>query len=339
MSEDKKTTSLGMNFNAREVDPHTPFEAVSEGWHKVEIKTGDVARNDGEQGRRLNLGFKVLEGPDAGKAPRLGMQFVHSNPQTQRIGASQVSAICHATNVLDLQDASQLFGKIVEIMFRAKPERYTDADGIEVAKGTPGAKYYGPSNEFGGARPVGAVSTGAHTPAPVPVAPPPVQPGAPVVPPPNPNGASVTPAPAPSGGKKRPGRPSNAEKKAAEEAAKAAAGTAPQRKFYLGLEGPEWEEKTVDENTLIDYFKQGMPADTAICLEGDESGWHDAAFYKVGQTPAPAAVVPPPAPVAPPPVVIAAPPAPVTPPPAAAPGAFPWQASGGAAPGNPAWGK
>lgn len=294
----QKLTSLGVVFDASQVIPAAPMEAVPAGWYSVAITDGEVTVNDGGQGRRIALEFTVLEGQYKGRKIFDGLNIVHSNPQAQQIAAGHLSAICHAVGVFQVQDVQQLFNKPFQIKVDVEGERTVDLDGnaTELPKGSPNTKTYEAKNRFKGAKagsaPVVATNgaPGAAAPAwaasPAPAAAPAAGSGA--TPPWGATAAPpvASPAPAAAPAAVKPGKPKKATAKPAAAAAKV------ERKFFVGLEGPTYEN-AVPESQIVEWLSKGMPADTGLCLEGAEE-YKTAAEHGVGAAPAPvpAAVAP-----------------------------------------------
>jgi len=309
-----KITSLGFTFDATQVAPSAPMEAVPDGWYSAQITGGEISLNDGGNGRRLNLEWTITEGQFKNRKAFDGFNIIHSNPQAQEIAARDLSAICHATGVFNVADVKQLFNIPHQIKLGTEPERYVDSDNNAVPAGTPGAKKYEARNKFKGAK-AGSAPANVATGAPGAAAPAwAAKPGvaapaaasapaaAPTTPPwgaqPAAAPAAVAPA-APAASK-----PANKPKPASKP--KPAAAPAVERKFFVGIDAPEFGA-AITESKVAEYLAQGMPAATPMCLEG-EAEYKTAAAYGIGA--APAAVTPPPAaPVTPPPAPAAAAPA------------------------------
>ncbi len=310
-------TALGFVFDATQVAPSVAPEALPAGWYSSAITAGEIKPNDGGTGRRAALTWTVLEGPMKGRKIFDGIQIVHSNPDTQRIGQELFSAICHAVGVYQVPDLSLFFNKPHQVKIDIEPERFVDADNNDVPPNTPGAKKYDAKNRVrgvkGGSAPV--VATSAALPAAAapswavdaPAAPAAAAPvAAPVAAP-----APVVAAPAaaaPSGKPKRGPKPKPA-----------AAPVVSSRKFFVALDGAAYEN-AIPEAQIAEWLAKGMPADTGLCLEGEED-YKTAAQHGIGAQPAAPAVVP--VVVAPAPAVVAAPVVAAAPA-APAPGALPW---------------
>ena len=312
----QKSTSLGVVFDASQVAPSAPMEALPPGWYPVVLSDGEVKDNNGN--KRIALEWTVFEGQFKGRKIFDGFNIVHENPQAQEIAARDFSAVCHAVGVFQVQDVGQLFNKPHQIKVDVEPARTVNADGqtVDLPPGSPNTKTYEAKNRFKGAKAYVAgsapsVATGTAPAAPAWAAAKPAGQGgspsapawaapapgnAPVASPAVPSAAATATAPAapvassptePQKGK--PGR----KPKAAPAAPKV------ERKFFVGIDAPEFAD-ALPESKLVEFFGKGMPADTPICLEG-ESEYKTAGEYGVGQAPA----APAPAPVAPPAPVVA----------------------------------
>lgn len=290
----QKITALGFTFDATQVAPAAPMEAVPAGWYSVIISDGEIKPTEGGAGKRLSIEWTITEGQYKGRKIFDGFNIVHSNAQAQQISAGHVSAICHATQTFQVADVSALFNKPHQIKLSVKPERWVDADNNEVPANTPNSTRYEPKNEFKGAKagsaPASAAPTGAPgaaapgwaapaggaapAPAAAPVAPPPwAAPGSAPTPAPAPAPTPApSPAPAAAGGKPA-GKPKGKGKPAP------AAAPADNRKFFVGIDAPEFSE-ALPASKVSEYFAKGMPADTPLCLEG-ETDWKTAADYGV----------------------------------------------------------
>lgn len=109
---------VDLNFNAATVEPAVGYEAVPTDWYPVVIEQSSMKPTKDKNGAYLELTMKII-GPGAleqGSAKyvnrklftRLNLQ--NSNPVAQEIAQKQLSAICHATNVIQLQNSRQLHG-------------------------------------------------------------------------------------------------------------------------------------------------------------------------------------------------------------------------------------
>lgn len=151
-----------LNFNAADVAPAAPREAIPAGWYTVAMVKSEVKPTKDGSGSYLETEYEVLAPAEFAKASlydRINLQ--NKNPVAVEIGYRTLSAICHAVNVIQVQDSSQLHNKPLEAKVKLRAAG-VGADG----------KNYEASNEIDGYRAAGNQQTTQV--APPPVAPPPV---------------------------------------------------------------------------------------------------------------------------------------------------------------------
>lgn len=97
-------------FNAAEVEPLVPMEASPEftGWHSMHFTDSEMKQTRDGQGQYLQLVAEVLEGPFKGRMLWTRLNLVNRNDKAVEIAYRELSAICHAVGVLNVQDSAQL---------------------------------------------------------------------------------------------------------------------------------------------------------------------------------------------------------------------------------------
>lgn len=139
-----------LNFDARTVAPDQgQQDPVPAGWYKVVMDKSEMKPTKDGTGQRLEMQFKIIDGQYAGRKIFEGLNLVNSNPVAQEIAYKQLSAICHAVNVLVAQDSSQLHNIPLQVKVNLKP-----ASGQYEAKNE--VKAYKNINEVVQAAPVAA---------------------------------------------------------------------------------------------------------------------------------------------------------------------------------------
>ena len=136
-----------LNFDAQSVAPQAAYTPIPAGVYTTEIVDSDVKPTQ-KGGTQAVFTLLVVDGPFAGRKIFARLNVRNPSPEAERIGQAQLSALCHAAGVLQLQDTSQLHGKVV----RAR---------ITVRKDETGQ--YGDSNEIKGFEAAGGA--GAQAPA------------------------------------------------------------------------------------------------------------------------------------------------------------------------------
>lgn len=130
-------------FNARNVQPMDNMEAMPTAWYKVVISESEIKETNAKTGHLLELVYTVIEGQFSKRKLFDRVNIDNPNPVAVEIGHRQLSSICHAVNVYDLQDSTQLHN--IPFMVRAVYR--------EAGKGADG-KQYDATNEIKGYKPV-----------------------------------------------------------------------------------------------------------------------------------------------------------------------------------------
>lgn len=160
-----------LNFDANAIQPDTSFEPIPAGWYNAVIDESEMKPTRDGSGAYLALRFNIIDGQYAGRKVFTRLNLRNQNPVAQDIAQKQLSTICHAVNVLNVQDSSQLHALPMQIR-------------VKVTNDPTGQ--YDPSNEISGYKAVGA-SNGQGVAAPLAA---PAAPVAPVAP-----ATSATPQP------------------------------------------------------------------------------------------------------------------------------------------------
>lgn len=98
-----------LNFNAAEVAPREAFENLPGGWYVAQIVESEMKANSQGTGAYLQLTYEVLS-PEKFANRKLWSRLNLNNPSAKAVEIAQqdLSSICHATNIIQLQDSSQL---------------------------------------------------------------------------------------------------------------------------------------------------------------------------------------------------------------------------------------
>jgi hypothetical protein len=135
-------------FDAQAVAPqeNRSFGPLPAGVYLVEITNADVKDLKSGKGVGLNVEYTVIDGQYAKRKVWQNINIKHESSEAERIGQSQLSALCRAVGIPHLTDSDQLFQKMLRI-------------GVKVRK----QEGYDPSNDVTGYEPSG--SAPAPTPA------------------------------------------------------------------------------------------------------------------------------------------------------------------------------
>ena len=129
-----------LNFNATTVEPAGEFTALPAGIYTAQITESELKQTKSGTGHYLQLTWRVLDGQYANRLIFERLNIANANETAQKIGQQQLSALCHAAGVLQVQDSSQLHNKPVRIKVTIrKDEQYGDSNEIKGYESVSGA--------------------------------------------------------------------------------------------------------------------------------------------------------------------------------------------------------
>jgi hypothetical protein len=100
--------NLGTTFDATSVEPAKPIEVLPPGRYPAQIVNSKLRVTKDGMGQYLWLELDVLEGPYRSRKLFDRLNLVNANPQTVEIAQRTLSAICHATGRMQVQDSEEL---------------------------------------------------------------------------------------------------------------------------------------------------------------------------------------------------------------------------------------
>ena len=103
------------NFDASQVAPQQSVGPLPAGTYLAHITESDVQPLKSGNGEGLKLTFEIIDGQFKGRKVWENLNIRHTSEETQRIAQSQLSALCHAVNVIKLMDTAALHFKPVRI--------------------------------------------------------------------------------------------------------------------------------------------------------------------------------------------------------------------------------
>lgn len=137
-------------FNAAEVEPQASMEPIPAGDYVAMITDSEMKPTKNGMGEYLQLVFDVCDGEYQGRKVFARLNLNNQNQTAVEIAQRELSAICHAVDVLTPEDSADLHDKPMEIKVKIRQ--------------SPG---YDPQNEIAGYKPV---SGGASKPTAKPAA-------------------------------------------------------------------------------------------------------------------------------------------------------------------------
>ena len=114
-----------LNFDASQVDPAVPFEALPSDKYLVEITRSELKPTKAGDGAYLELEYVVLDGPYKDRKVWDRLCLNHPTPRTVEIARANLSAVCHAVGILRPRDSGELHHIPLLITVKAKKDEST----------------------------------------------------------------------------------------------------------------------------------------------------------------------------------------------------------------------
>lgn len=97
-----------LNFNADQVEPQTPMDVLPAGKYLCMAIASELKPTKNGSGEYLQITFEVIDG--MGKSRKIWdrLNIRNQNKQAEEIAQRQLSALCHAVGVIQLNDSEQL---------------------------------------------------------------------------------------------------------------------------------------------------------------------------------------------------------------------------------------
>jgi len=130
-----------LNFDASKVAPQEGFTVIPAGTYIAQIEESEIKATKSGTGQMLKLRWKILDGQHKNRVVFGNLNIVNQNPEAERIGQSQLSALCHAVGVLQLKDTSQLHNRPCKIKVKVRVDesgKYGDQNEVSGFEAAPG---------------------------------------------------------------------------------------------------------------------------------------------------------------------------------------------------------
>lgn len=95
-------------FDASKVEPTTQFDPLPKGKYLVIITASEVKDTKDRTGQYLQLTHEVIDGQYKGRKLWSRLNIRNRSKEAEDIAHRQLSGLCRATGVMNLQDSSQL---------------------------------------------------------------------------------------------------------------------------------------------------------------------------------------------------------------------------------------
>ena len=150
-------------FDATGIEPTTGYDVLPAGKYRAQIVESEMRVTRNGMGQFLWLMLDIIEGQYQGRKLFDQLNLVNSNPQTVEIAQRTLSAICHATGKLQVNDSIDLHLVPMTIQVGVKPPKdgYSEKNTI---------RYLVPEKTAPATPAYQAVPTAPHTPPAAPAA-------------------------------------------------------------------------------------------------------------------------------------------------------------------------
>ena len=122
-----------INFNANEVEPSVGFEAIPAGNYQAVIVDSDMKPNKAGTGEYLQLEFEITEGEFRNRKLWARLNLKNPNAAAVRMARADLSAICHAVNVICPGDSVELHN--LPLTITVKCRKTPDGDIVNEIRG------------------------------------------------------------------------------------------------------------------------------------------------------------------------------------------------------------
>lgn len=110
-------------FDASGVEPTAAHEVLPAGKYRAQIVESEMRVTRNGMGRYLWLMLDIVEGPHQGRKIFDQLNLVNANPTTVEIAQRTLSAICHATGRLQVNDSEELHLIPMTVQVGVKPPK------------------------------------------------------------------------------------------------------------------------------------------------------------------------------------------------------------------------
>jgi hypothetical protein len=122
-------------FDAKTVKPNEAFEPVPAGWYVARIGASEAKPTKDNESGYLQLELEVIDGEHKGRRVFDRLNLWNKSMQASEIAQRQLSAYCHATGVMILQDSTQLHGIPIKIKLSVRTQDgYDPSNDVKAVK-------------------------------------------------------------------------------------------------------------------------------------------------------------------------------------------------------------
>lgn len=153
-----------INFNAEQVAPQAAFEPIPNNWYNVMIDESEMKPTKAGDGAYLECRLSVIDGDYANRKLFIRLNLQNKNETAVEIAYGQLSAICHATGVIQVNDSQELHGKpfAAKVTIRPPKDNYEATNEVKGFKACDGVTSASTSGSAGSSTGTGAAPAWAQ---------------------------------------------------------------------------------------------------------------------------------------------------------------------------------
>ena len=136
-----------INFNSAQVEPQASFEPIPNDWYNVIMDQSEMKPTKAGTGAYLECRLSVVDGSYANRKLFIRLNIQNDNTTAVEIAYAQLSAICHAVNVVQVNDSQELHGKpfMAKVVVRPPQGDYEASNECKAFKACDGSAGAAPS--------------------------------------------------------------------------------------------------------------------------------------------------------------------------------------------------
>lgn len=112
---------MSFSFDATQVAPAASSDPIPAGNYAAMITESEIKPLKSGNGTAVRLTFQILDGEFKNRKVWANLNIQHTNATAQAIAQQQLSAICHAVNVLKISNPAALHNKPMTIKVKVRP--------------------------------------------------------------------------------------------------------------------------------------------------------------------------------------------------------------------------
>jgi len=117
-----------LDFNCEGIEPAKSFDVLPRGKYDVIVAASDVKETKAGTGTFLEVEYHIIDGEHEGRRYWERFNVTNPNADAERIGRSQLAALCGAVGIVKLSDSAELHDKPLVIELGTSNRKGTGED-------------------------------------------------------------------------------------------------------------------------------------------------------------------------------------------------------------------